>query len=61
VSDPVAAAIEWAAQTDAPNGLVLLMALTSPWVWSRYATQAVDRAAKQTGFKSQDTSGDDPE
>lgn len=40
MSDLLAVAIEWLAATGAPNWVVLLALLTSPWTW---ASQVRDR------------------
>lgn len=34
MSDVLAVAVEWLAATGAPNWLVILALLTSPWTWS---------------------------
>lgn len=40
-TDVAVAVLDWAAQQDAPNGLLLLAAITRPATWSRLALSAV--------------------
>jgi len=59
MTGPVAAFVEWLAATGAPNGLVLLFALTRPATWSRVAVEAVRERLGGAGGAVPVEDGDD--
>lgn len=49
MTDLLAETLAWAARTDAPNGLLLLAALTRPTKWSQWASGLVEQYVGGSG------------